>query len=45
LVDVQFSKTGRKEPKSTKESDTHEMSILLDVLDRIASEDGFLFEF
>ena len=45
LVDVPFSKTGRKEPKSTAESDTHEMSILLEVLDRIASEDGFVFDF
>ena len=45
LVDVPFSKTGRKEPKSTADADVQEMSVLLDVLDRIASEDGFLFEF
>lgn len=44
LVDVPFSKTGRKEPKSTAESDTKEMAILMDVLERIASEDGYVFE-
>lgn len=45
LVDVPFSKTGRKEPKSTADADVQEMSVLLDVLDRIASEDGFVFDF
>jgi hypothetical protein len=44
LVDVPFSKTGRKEPKSTTESDVKEMSILMGVLERIASEDGYIFE-
>lgn len=44
LVDVPFSKTGRKEPKSTTESDTKEMAILMEVLERIASEDGYVFE-
>ena len=44
LVDVPFSKTGRKEPKSTIEADTKEMAILMDVLERIASEDGYVFE-
>ena len=44
LVDVPFSKTGRKEPKSTTESDVKEMSILMEVLERIASEDGYIFE-
>ena len=44
LVDVPFSKSGRKEPKSTSESDTEEMGVLIEVLKRIASEDGFIFE-
>lgn len=44
LVDVPFSKTGRKEPKSTVDSDTREMSVLMEVLERIASEDGYVFE-
>lgn len=44
LVDVPFSKTGRKEPKSTTESDVKEMAILMEVLERIASEDGYIFE-
>lgn len=44
LVDVPFSKTGRKEPKSTADADTKEMAILMDVLERIASEDGYIFE-
>lgn len=44
LVDVPFSKTGRKEPKSTADSDTREMSVLMEVLERIASEDGYVFE-
>lgn len=44
LVDVPFSKTGRKEPKSTSDADVQEMSILMEVLERIASEDGYSFE-
>lgn len=43
LVDVPFSKTGKKEPKSTADSDVREMSILIDVLYRIAAEDGYVF--
>ena len=41
--DVLFSNTGRKEPISTADADTKQMSVLIDVLYRIASEDGFVF--
>lgn len=43
LVDIPFSH-GKKAPKSTGESDVREMAILMEVLERIASEDGFVFE-
>lgn len=36
--------TNRVKPKSTAYSDTQELSILFSVLERVASEDGFLFD-
>lgn len=40
---VPFSKTGIMKPVSTAESDTRQMSVLIDVLCRIAAEDGYVF--
>lgn len=38
-----FSKNGAKRPVSTTNSDTKQMSVLIDVLYRIAAEDGYEF--
>ena len=43
-VEVPFSKTGARVPKSTADADTKEMSILIDVLYRVAAEDGYSFD-
>lgn len=43
LVDVPF--TNKKEPKSTALANVQEMNILLEVQERIALEDGFVFDF
>lgn len=42
--EVPFSKTKERIPKSTTEADTAQMSVLIDVLYRIAAEDGYTFE-
>lgn len=42
LVKVPF--TNRYEPKSTALANVQEMAVLMEVQERIASEDGFLFE-
>ena len=41
---VPFSKSGTMRPVSTTESDTKQMAVLIDVLYRIAAEDGYVFE-
>ena len=41
---VPFSKTGAMIPDSSSTADTKEMSILDEVLNRIAAEDGYIFE-
>ena len=41
---VPFSKTGAKIPDSSATADTREMAILDEVLNRIAAEDGYVFE-
>lgn len=38
-----FSKSGTKRPVSTTKADTKQMSVLIDVLYRIAAEDGYEF--
>lgn len=43
-VEVPFSKNGFKIPDSSATADTKEMSILIDVLYRIAAEDGYEFK-
>ena len=43
-VEVPFSKTGLKIPDSSATADTKEMAILIDVLYRIAAEDGYEFK-
>lgn len=42
LVDIPFS--DKKQPKSTADSNVVEMSVLIDVLYRIAAEDGYVFD-
>ncbi|MBR6081218.1 MAG: hypothetical protein IKP60_13835 [Treponema sp.] len=42
--EVPFSKTGAKIPDSSATADTREMAILDEVLNRIAAEDGYVFE-
>ena len=42
--EVPFSKSVVMRPVSTAESDTKQMSVLIDVLYRIAAEDGYVFE-
>jgi hypothetical protein len=42
--DMPFSKKGTKKPVSTTTADTKEMSVLIDVLYRIAAESGYTFE-
>lgn len=39
-----FSKTGTKRPISTTKANTVEMATLIDVLYRIAAEDGYVFK-
>lgn len=39
-----FSKTGTKRPVSTTKANTVEMATLIDVLYRIAAEDGYVFK-
>lgn len=41
--DVPFSKTGRRMPASTAESDTRQMAVLIEVLYRVAAEYGYEF--
>ena len=41
---IPFSKNGEMRPVSTAKSDVKQMSILIDVLYRIAAEDGYQFE-
>ena len=41
---VPFSKNGEMRPVSTMTSDTQQMAVLIDVLYRIAAEDGYVFE-
>lgn len=42
--EMPFSKNGVKRPVSTTKANTVEMSTLIDVLYRIASEDGYIFK-
>lgn len=42
--EIPFSKNSEKIPDSSATADTKEMAILIDVLHRIASEDGFVFD-
>ncbi len=42
-VEIPFSKTGLKIPMSSADSDTKQLSVLIDVLYRIAAEDDFVF--
>ena len=44
LEDVPCTNGKVKQPKSTVESDVKQMSILIDVLYRVASEDGYIFK-
>ena len=39
-----FSRSGQKRPVSTTAADTAEMSVLIEVLYRIAAEDGYVFD-
>ena len=39
--DIPFSKNGEKMPDSSATADTQEMSVLIEVLYRLAAEDGF----
>lgn len=41
--DVPFSRSGARRPVSTAKSSTKEMAVLIDVLYRIAAEDGYVF--
>lgn len=41
---VPFSKNGEVRPVSTTKSNTSEMAILIEVLYRIAAEDGYIFK-
>lgn len=41
--EMPFSKTGFKKPKSTKDSDTQQMAVLIDVLRRVGAEVGYTF--
>ena len=41
--DMPFSASGMKRPVSTATASTAEMSVLIDVLYRIAAEDGYVF--
>lgn len=41
--EVPFSRSGQKRPVSTTKADTVQMSVLIDVLYRIAAEDGYEF--
>ena len=41
--DMPFSKTGMKRPRSTTKANTNEMAVLIEVLYRIAAEDGYEF--
>ena len=42
--EIPFSKNGEKIPDSTVTADTQEMAILIEVLYRIAAEDGYEFK-
>lgn len=41
---IPFAKSGTMRPVSTTKSDTKQMAVLIDVLYRIAAEDGYVFD-
>lgn len=43
-VEIPFSKTGLEVPMSIADANTKQLSVLIDVLYRIAAEDGYLFQ-